>query len=119
MELQIGEFCPLIKKDCIQLKCKFFCKIAGYNKNTGKDVEEWNCALAFLPMLLIENAGVSRETGAAVESFRNEMVKDNQQRRTVIEQMMLPFERNETNAYGIPSDHVVDHRSIGNGPSDK
>jgi hypothetical protein len=28
-------------------------------------------------MLLVENSGVQRQTGAAVESFRNEMVKSN------------------------------------------
>ena len=28
-------------------------------------------------MLLVENARMSNQTGAAVESFRNEMVKDN------------------------------------------
>lgn len=91
MELKVGEFCPLIKQNCIQLKCKFFCKIAGYDKNTGKDIEEWNCSIAFLPMLLIENSGVNRETGAAVESFRNEVVKESQKRREVISQLTLPF----------------------------
>jgi hypothetical protein len=34
--------------------------------------------MAFLPMLLIENSGQQRQTGAAVESFRNEMVKNNE-----------------------------------------
>jgi hypothetical protein len=29
-------------------------------------------------MLLIENSGQQRQTGAAVESFRNEMVKANE-----------------------------------------
>ncbi|MGO4836635.1 hypothetical protein AB4144_30755, partial [Rhizobiaceae sp. 2RAB30] len=38
---------------------------------------EWNCTIAFLPLLLIENSGQQRQTGAAVESFRNEMVKAN------------------------------------------
>jgi len=33
--------------------------------------------MAWLPMLLIENAQQSRATGAAVESFRNEMVEAN------------------------------------------
>ena len=33
--------------------------------------------MAWLPTLLIENAQQSRQTGAAVESFRNEMVKSN------------------------------------------
>jgi hypothetical protein len=31
-----------------------------------------------MPILLIENSQMSRQTGAAVESFRNEMVKGNE-----------------------------------------
>lgn len=84
MQLKVGEFCPLIDKDCVQLRCKFFCKIQGKDTNTGKDIEEWNCAIAFLPLLLIENSGQQRQTGAAVESFRNEMVKANDATRQML-----------------------------------
>jgi len=34
--------------------------------------------MAWLPVLLVENAQQSRSTGAAVESFRNEMVNQNE-----------------------------------------
>ncbi len=34
--------------------------------------------MAWLPMLMIENSQQQRQTGAAVESFRNEMVKANE-----------------------------------------
>lgn len=57
------------------LQCAWFTKVAGYDTNTGKEVEEWQCAIAWMPMLMIENSGQQRQTGAAVESFRNEMVK--------------------------------------------
>jgi len=43
-----------------------------------KDVDEWGCAMAWLPVLIIENSQQQRQTGAAVESFRNEMVKSNE-----------------------------------------
>lgn len=46
--------------------------------NTGKDIDEYACAVTWLPMLLVENSGMQRQTGAAVESFRNEMVKANE-----------------------------------------
>lgn len=46
--------------------------------NTGNQVDEYQCAIAWMPMLLIENSGQQRQTGAAVESFRNEMVKANE-----------------------------------------
>ena len=41
-------------------------------------------------MLLIENAQQSRQTGAAVESFRNEMVKQNQTSHELLEKMNNP-----------------------------
>lgn len=77
MELKPGTFCPLIKDDCIQLKCAWFMQIRGKHPQTGQDIDEWGCTVAWTPLLLIENAKLQRETGAAVESFRNEMVKSN------------------------------------------
>ena len=50
----------------------------GKNPNTGQDVSEWNCAVSWLPMLLIEGSQQTRQTGSAIESFRNEMVKANE-----------------------------------------
>jgi hypothetical protein len=78
MELKNGYFCPLIKKDCVGLKCVWFTQVRGTNPNTGKEVDEWACAVAWLPVLLIENSQQQRQTGAAVESFRNEMVNANE-----------------------------------------
>lgn len=72
------DFCPLIKENCIQLKCKFFTKLVGKDPQTGKDIEDWDCAFKWIPMLLIENANKTRELGAAVESLRNEQVNDTQ-----------------------------------------
>jgi hypothetical protein len=77
MELKPGTFCPLIKKDCIGLKCAWFTQVRGTNPNTGKEVDEWACAITWMPVLLIENSQQQRQTGAAVESFRNEMIKAN------------------------------------------
>jgi hypothetical protein len=78
MQLKRENWCPIIKEECVGLKCAFFTKVEGYDMNTGNRVDEWNCAVAWIPMLLIENSGQQRQTGAAVESFRNEMVKSNE-----------------------------------------
>lgn len=79
MELKPGQWCPLIKKDCVQLQCAWFTQVRGTNPNTGKEVDEWACAIAWMPVLLIENSQQQRQTGAAVESFRNEMVRTNEE----------------------------------------
>ena len=80
-----GKYCPLIKKDCIEHKCAWYTYVRGYNPNTGQDVDEWSCTINFLPMLLIENSQQQRSTGAAVESFRNEMVKANESNLNILE----------------------------------
>jgi hypothetical protein len=77
MELKPSTFCPLLKKDCIQMQCSWFTQIRGTNPNTGKEIDEWGCAIAWMPILTIENSQQQRHTGAAVESFRNEMVQAN------------------------------------------
>jgi hypothetical protein len=61
------------------LDCAWFIQVRGTNPNTGKEVDEWACSMAWLPILMIENSQQQRQTGAAVESFRNEMVRANEQ----------------------------------------
>ena len=78
MKLEQGKFCPLIGKDCIQMQCSWFTQIRGNNPQTGEPIDEWGCAVTWLPLLLIENSQQQRQTGAAVESFRNETIKVSQ-----------------------------------------
>lgn len=79
MKIEAKTNCPLNSfAPCKELECAWFMKVVGTNPNTGKEVEEWGCAMAWLPMLMIENSQQQRQTGAAVESFRNEMVKSNE-----------------------------------------
>jgi len=84
MELKPGSYCPLIKKDCIGLQCSWFTQLRGNNPNTGKEIDEWGCAMTWLPVLLVENAQQSRQAGAAIESFRNEVVAINQESQALI-----------------------------------
>ena len=44
-------------------------------------MDHWSCAITWMPMLTIENSQQQRHTGAAVESFRNEVVKSNNENR--------------------------------------
>lgn len=79
MKIEPKNGCPLDSfRPCKELECAWFTQVRGTNPNTGKEVDEWACAMAWLPMLLIENSQQQRQTGAAVESFRNEMVRANE-----------------------------------------
>lgn len=68
------KLCPISQTSCNEHQCRWYIQVMGKNPQTGLDVNQWGCAVEWLPVLLIENANMSRQTGAAVESFRNEMV---------------------------------------------
>jgi hypothetical protein len=93
-KIKPGNFCPLIKKDCIGLKCAWYTQMRGTNPNTGEPVDEWGCAVTWMPVLAVEVAQKSNQTGAAVESFRNEVVKANESNQqlyiSAIQQGILP-----------------------------
>lgn len=56
--------------------CPKWIHVAGADPNTGKQVDHYNCADAWTPILLVENSQQQRQTAAAVESFRNLVVGD-------------------------------------------
>jgi hypothetical protein len=64
--------------------CQLWMQVRGVDPQTGTTVDKWGCADAFMPMLVIENAQMSRQTGAAVESLRNEITGAKDQIRGLI-----------------------------------
>ncbi|HAF44716.1 MAG TPA: hypothetical protein DCK83_07200 [Gallionellaceae bacterium] len=54
------------------VKCRFWVVVQGKNPQDGTVTNNGDCAFCWTPVLLIENSKVNRETGAAVESLRNE-----------------------------------------------
>lgn len=68
------KFCPLIKADCIGHACKFYIHLMGQNPQTGALEDKFDCAISWLPMLLVENASQTRKNSAAIEDFRNKAV---------------------------------------------
>jgi hypothetical protein len=65
----------LCKDHC--MNCWKWVQVMGSDPNTGQETNQWKCADAWMPLLTIENSMQQHQTGAAVESFRNEMVKGN------------------------------------------
>ena len=104
MKLEPGKYCPLIKKDCIGLQCSWFMLVRGKHPQTGQDVDEWGCAITWLPVLLIENSQQQRQTGAAVESFRNEVVKSAED---VTQRMLQSTEPNVIQIFGGQGDPLL------------
>jgi hypothetical protein len=73
------KLCPLLKKECIEHQCAWYTHIIGQDPQSGKALDHWDCAIQWIPMLLVDGTQQQRQTGAAVESFRNEMVVANAQ----------------------------------------
>jgi hypothetical protein len=85
MKIEPKSNCPLDGfKPCRQLDCAWFMKVRGNNPNTGEEIDDYGCSMAWLPVLVIESSQQQRQTGAAVESFRNEMVKANSMSQQVL-----------------------------------
>ena len=89
MAVETKVFCPMgaecesIKDGVIQ-KCMWHVKIVGKDPQTGEAEDKWSCAMAWLPVLMIENSRQQLSTATAVESFRNEMVKANEASQQVL-----------------------------------
>ncbi len=78
----IGAKCEEVKTDKegeqVLYRCPWYAHIRGKDPQGEDTLDHWECAVAWLPTLLIENAQMTRQTGAAIEDFRNVMSRDNQ-----------------------------------------
>ena len=70
------------EKKCRQLVCDGICnrwiEVMGMNPQSGEQIKHYDCVDNWMPTLMLENSQQQRQTAAAVESFRNEMVKMNE-----------------------------------------
>lgn len=69
----LGSTCEKIVDDHIE-RCAWYVEVAGV-KPDGEQVNEWACAMTWMPMLQIETARTNRGQTQAIESMRNETIK--------------------------------------------
>lgn len=93
----LGSKCQEIKDNALH-ECAWYIQIMGVNPNTGEETNDKGCAMAWLPVLLVENSRQQRGTGAAIESFRNEMVRANE----VSQNILLATTQNNPLLKGTP-----------------
>jgi hypothetical protein len=74
MTCPLGSVCEEIKDNKIH-RCMWYTKVVGQNPNTGETVNDWSCAISWMPTLQIEMSQTNRGQSQAIESFRNETVK--------------------------------------------
>jgi hypothetical protein len=92
MSLKVVYTCPLGHK-CEEAKdgaihrCAWYTKLEGTNPQNGEKMDEFACAMTWLPILTIENSAQQRRTAAEIESLRNETYKTHQ---TILPILMNP-----------------------------
>ena len=69
----LGSTCETAKEGYIE-RCAWYTKLVGVGPD-GKDIDEWSCAIAWMPLLQIEMANTNRGQTAAIESMRDESSK--------------------------------------------
>ena len=85
MKLEVKNNCPLNGfEPCKQWDCAWWVQLKGKNPQSDEEFDDYACAVAWMPILTIHSSMEQAHTGAAVESFRNEMVKSNEASQKVL-----------------------------------
>jgi hypothetical protein len=63
--------CPFLRCACQEHGCRLWINVQGLHPQTGEVVNEWDCSINWVPVLLVEVAQQARGGAAATESFRN------------------------------------------------
>ena len=99
MALEVEFFCPLGSTceeavDGVIKRCAWYTKMVGLDPNTGKEVDDWACAMAWMPMLQVEMSSTNRGQTQALESLRNETVKGQEEfNKLIVNTNRLPGDK--------------------------
>jgi len=95
MKTVIGD-CPLGKEcekpatvsgETVIVRCPWYKRLIGKDPQTGNPIDTWDCAVGWVPILLTELSLEMRQTAAAVESTRNELVTRQDKALSVFEEV--------------------------------
>jgi len=67
----LGSQCEEIKNNEMN-RCAWYTKLVGKDPQTQKDIEEWRCAVSWLPLMNVEVAQTNRAQTDAIVSMRDE-----------------------------------------------
>lgn len=84
----LGSTCEEIKDNKMH-RCAWYTQMQGKNPQSEEMIDEWRCAIAFMPMLQVEMSQTNRGQTNAIASFRDEMIKGNNQMLAVQSAKMI------------------------------
>lgn len=90
MKVETVITCPLGSKcqevvDGKMHQCAWFIELKGKNPQTGDEIDEGNCAMAWQPILLIENSSQTRDVARSVQDLRNRTLEQQKKAIEVIQ----------------------------------
>lgn len=89
----MSKLCPLLTLDpqhpekCVEHQCAWYTQVMGAHPQTGQQIAEFGCAMAWMPVLLIESAQQMRQAGASVDKLTNEIVHEGDRTRGMFAQI--------------------------------
>lgn len=70
----LGHKCQKYDETGLIEQCAWYITLAGRHPQTGEEIHDSKCAIAWGPIIGLEQANTNRGQTAALESFRNEVV---------------------------------------------
>ncbi len=68
----LGAKCEVVDDNGnVEERCRWYVSVMGQNPQTGDKVDQWGCAITFMPVLQIESSQQTRHVAKGVEELRN------------------------------------------------
>lgn len=89
----MNKLCPLLTLDpkhpeaCVEHACAWYTQVMGTHPQTGAQVADFGCAVAWMPVLLIEASQQMRQAGASVDKLTNEVLHEGDRTRGLFAQI--------------------------------
>jgi len=84
----LGSCCEKVVDNHIE-RCAWYVKLEGVNPQNGDRIDEWKCAMAWQPILMIEGNGQTRSVAASIQSFRNDTLAQQENAIRVLENVKV------------------------------
>lgn len=82
-ECPLGAKCEDVKHENgkpVLYRCPWYIKVRGVNNNTGEEYDHWNCAIAWMPTLMVNTGNDTKQNTMVLNEFKNEVIKKQNER---------------------------------------
>lgn len=79
----LGHTCERAVEGAIE-RCAWYTRVVGVDPQTGQDVDDWRCAIAWQPVIMLEVAAKVNTGNATMQSLRNNLDERQKQALEVV-----------------------------------